>query len=233
VLQNDANGTDRDARRETPALPDDPSRSQLRSIDPSVRQPAPSGDLTSLRVPQTGGQQSGDVSGIQAAVSVDGQGRTIIARGPDAAVSGEVGPDPVPRQVAIEITKALEQDQTSIRIRLDPPELGEVDIQLEFHDLRLKASLSAERSDTLDLLQRDSRTLVRALRDAGLELASSDLSFAHHGRNDDRAARTYAQRAIGLTVSPAAAASLQDLSLMPARRDGFVSLHERRMDLRV
>jgi hypothetical protein len=74
---------------------------------------------------------------------------------------------------------------------------------------------------------------VRALRDAGLEFASSDLSVAHHGRNDDRAAGGYAQRAIGLIVSPSAVASLQDLPLPPAHRDGFVSLQHGRMDLRV
>ncbi len=115
---------------------------------------------------------------------MSGEVAQVIARAPDGAASVEPGRHPATQQVALQITRALDQDRTEIRIRLDPPELGEVDIQLEFRDLRLTAAISAERSDTLELLQRDSRALTRALREAGLELADSDLSFAHSGRND-------------------------------------------------
>jgi flagellar hook-length control protein FliK len=135
--------------------------------------------------------------------------------------------------VALRITKALEHDRTEIRIQLDPPELGEVDIQLEFRDLRLIATVSAERSDTLDLLQRDARTLARSLREAGLELADSDLSFASGGRHDRPDAGASGQRAIVVPHPLGAPAPHQDLPLALARPDGFVSLSDGRMDLRV
>ena len=85
----------------------------------------------------------------------------------------------------------------------------------------------------MELLQRDSRALTRALREAGLELADSDLSFAHNGRNDRPDAGSYTQRAIHLPHPLPAAAPLQDRSPALAGPDGFVSLSDGRMDLRV
>jgi flagellar hook-length control protein FliK len=135
--------------------------------------------------------------------------------------------------VALQVTRALDQGRTEIRIQLDPPELGEVDIHLEFRELRLSATVSAERADTLDLLQRDARTLARALREAGVELADSDLSFTSGGRHDRPDAGASGQRAILLAHPFAAPAPIQDRSLAAARPDGFVSLSDGRMDLRV
>jgi hypothetical protein len=172
------------------------------------------------------------VAGPYSATGVTTEIAPIITRAPDGADGGEPGPHPATRQVMLQISRGLDQDRTEIRIRLDPPELGEVDIQLDFRDLRLTASISAERPDTLDLLQRDSRTLARALREAGLELADADLSFTHNGRNDRPDAGSYAQRPTGLPRALPAAAPLQDLSLALAGPGGFVSLSDGRMDLR-
>jgi hypothetical protein len=225
-----ADGDDRGRLQERSAAPDDPSGSQVRGTDPNAR---PAGDPQPGRLPQISGLHGNAVAGLHHAAGVSGEVAQVIARASDGAVSVEPGRHPATQQVALQITKALDQDRTEIRIRLDPPELGEVDIQLEFRDLRLTASVSAERSDTLDLLQRDSRALARALREAGLELADSDLSFAHNGRNDRPDTGSYTQRAINLPHPLAAAAPVQDLSLAIASAHGFVSLSDGRMDLRV
>ena len=224
-----ADGDDR-GRLERSAAPDDLLGSQVRGTDPSARQ-QPSGDVQ--RPPQISGLQGNAVAGPHPAPGVSGEVVQASARAPDGAISVEPGRHPATQQVALQITRALDQDRTEIRIRLDPPELGEVDIQLEFRDLRLTAAVSAERSDTLELLQRDSRALTRALREAGLELADSDLSFAHSGRNDRPDTGAYTQRAIHLPHPLAAAAPLQDRSPAVAGADGFVSLGDGRMDLRV
>jgi flagellar hook-length control protein FliK len=89
---------------------------------------------------------------------------------------------PVQDQVALHLSKALDDGRTEIRIHLRPAELGDVDIRLEFHDLRLTATVSAERAETLDLLQRDARGLARAFREAGVDIDQSGLSFTHGGR---------------------------------------------------
>ncbi|MBN9064001.1 MAG: flagellar hook-length control protein FliK [Rhizobiales bacterium] len=54
------------------------------------------------------------------------------------------------------------------QIRLDPDHLGRVDVKLTIaEDGRVAASLTADRVDTLALLQRDARTLERAFDQAG------------------------------------------------------------------
>jgi len=64
-------------------------------------------------------------------------------------------------------------------IRLDPPELGRVEVRLSI-DATGKASahLSADQPQTLNLLQRDASVLTRALRDAGLDVSQNGLNFS-------------------------------------------------------
>jgi flagellar hook-length control protein FliK len=227
-----SDGDDQGLVQEKPAVADGPPSPQVRGTDPGAKQ-QPSSDVQPSRPLQISGPHGNAVAGAHPATAASGEVAEFIAGAPDGAVSVEPEPPPAIRQVALQITKGLDRDRTEIRIRLDPPELGEVDIQLEFRDLRLTASVSAERADTLELLQRDARSLTRALREAGLELADSDLSFAHNGRNDRPDAGSYPQRAINLPHPLPAAASLQDRSPALASPDGFVSLSDGRMDLRV
>jgi len=90
-------------------------------------------------------------------------------------------------QVAVQIHKAASAGQDRVNIKLYPADLGRVDVKLEWtDDGALRAVISAERSDTLDLLQRDSRALDRALQDAGLKTDSDSLSFDLRGHADRR-----------------------------------------------
>jgi flagellar hook-length control protein FliK len=229
-----AGGDERGLPPQRSAASDEPFGSQVRDTGPRAQQQGP-GDVQPGRLMQVSGLQgsAAAVAGPYSATGVTTEIAPIITRAPHGAAGLEPGPHPATRQVVLQITRGLDQDRTEIRIRLDPPELGEVDIQLDFRDLRLTASISAERSDTLDLLQRDSRALARALREAGLELADADLSFTHNGRNDRPDAGSYAQRPTGLPRALPAAAPLQDLSLALTGAGGFVSLSDGRMDLRV
>ena len=52
------------------------------------------------------------------------------------------------------------------------------------HDGRITAVISADRSDTLNMLQQDRATLPQALRDAGLQADSSSLSFNLRGMHN-------------------------------------------------
>jgi flagellar hook-length control protein FliK len=230
AAKDGADGADQAPRPDKPAAQDAPFGSQVRATDPSARQP--SGDAQPARPAQISAQPGNAVAFAQPVAGVGGEIAQLTVRAPHGTHSAPE-PHPATRQVALQITRALDQDRTEIRIRLDPPELGEVDIQLEFRDLRLSAAVSAERADTLDLLQRDSRSLARALREAGLELADADLSFAHNGRNERPDTGAYAQRAVHLPHSPPAGLPLRDLPLTLTGPDGFVSLSDGRMDLRV
>ncbi len=63
-------------------------------------------------------------------------------------------------------------------IRLDPAELGRVDVRLELSpDQRVQAILTIERPETLAEMQRNARELERALAEAGLEVGDDGLEF--------------------------------------------------------
>jgi flagellar hook-length control protein FliK len=120
---------------------------------------------------------------LPSAQGIDGTGSSYPTGGLlHAARAERAAVLPVHDQVALHVSKALEDGRTEIRIHLRPTDLGDVDIRLEFHDLRLTATVSADRPETLDLLQRDARGLTRAFREAGVDIDQSALSFAHGGR---------------------------------------------------
>ena len=85
-------------------------------------------------------------------------------------------------QVAVQIQKSLSQGNDKISIQLRPAELGKVEVRLEVgHEGRVTAVITADRADTLDLLQRDARILQSSLQDAGLRADSNSLSFELRG----------------------------------------------------
>lgn len=90
----------------------------------------------------------------------------------------------VTNQVAVQIQKAVGQGNDRISIQLKPADLGRVEVRLEVGaDGRVAALISADRSDTLDLLQRDARILQNSLQNAGLQADSNSLSFELKGQN--------------------------------------------------
>ena len=86
--------------------------------------------------------------------------------------------------LAIEIAAKSLGGAKQFDIRLDPPELGRVDVRLSI-DASGKASahMTADQPQTLHLLQKDSDVLTRALRDAGLDVSSNGLNFSLKGQD--------------------------------------------------
>lgn len=81
--------------------------------------------------------------------------------------------------IAVEIARSIQNGISRFEIRLNPPELGRVDVRIEMDNSgNVVARLAVERSETLDLLQRDQRALERALIDAGLDGGKTDLEFS-------------------------------------------------------
>ena len=81
--------------------------------------------------------------------------------------------------MAIEIVRNFNAGINRFQIRLDPPELGRIDIRMQMDDGgNLNARLTVERPDTLDFLQRDARALERALAQAGLDSSRTNLEFS-------------------------------------------------------
>jgi hypothetical protein len=100
----------------------------------------------------------------------------------DAAVHTPAPYVPVGEQVALSLKQALATDNNEIRIQLKPASLGTIDVKLNLtQDGRVSAVISADHSDTLNMLKQDSGTLQQSLRDAGLNADSNSLSFNLRG----------------------------------------------------
>ena len=88
----------------------------------------------------------------------------------------------VAEQVSVKITKALQAGQDRITIRLNPAELGRVEVKMELaFDGRTTAIVTADNRDTLDMLRRDSSDLQKALEEGGLQLSDKDMQFNLRG----------------------------------------------------
>lgn len=165
---------------------------QAMASTPAIAAATPEAAAPSLTAPAP---VTGDALGVsqsfsaemRAAIDAPTQAAAYTARG---AVTAQ----PAAEQIAMQITRAADQNIDRMTVHLKPAELGKVTIDLEVGpDNRMLAVISAERSETLDLLQRDSKSLEKALNDAGIETDSGSLEFslkgdgdmAENGRDDD------------------------------------------------
>jgi len=82
-------------------------------------------------------------------------------------------------QVAFEVVRHFEAGNTRFQIRLDPPELGRIDVKLDLdRSGTINARMVVERPETLDMMMRDQRALQQALQQAGLDASRTNLEFS-------------------------------------------------------
>jgi flagellar hook-length control protein FliK len=81
--------------------------------------------------------------------------------------------------VPIAIATRVEAGERKFEIRLDPPDLGRIEVRLNVDASgRATSHLVVDRADTLDLLRRDAPALERALQSAGLTTDDGALQFS-------------------------------------------------------
>ncbi len=89
---------------------------------------------------------------------------------------------PVSEQVVFHVKSAIGSGNSKISIQLHPEDLGKLDITLDVDSKgKTGVTITADNKQTLDLLQRDSSGLQKALADAGLKTDSGSLSFNLRG----------------------------------------------------
>ena len=96
-------------------------------------------------------------------------------------------------------------------IRLDPPELGRVEVRLSIDASgKTQAHMTADQPQTLELLQKDATNLTRALRDAGLDVSQNGLNFSlkGQGQNNGGQSGNFGNASRGLSL-PAIAQSIE------------------------
>jgi flagellar hook-length control protein FliK len=170
----------------------DPSGTDPTGATPSDAGPAsdptaaPTSDATSFALP----------------LSSDNQTAAPLSTATTAATAApNLAPPPVYEQVAFSLRQAADGDGglSTINIQLKPASLGAIQVKLDVgHDGKISAVISADRSDTLNLLRQDSQGLEQALRDAGLRADSGSLSFNLRGEQ-----QSFAQNSSNGASAPA------------------------------
>ena len=134
--------------------------------------------------------------------------------------------------LAVNIAAKSEDGQRHFDIRLDPAELGRVDVRLTVDDAgKAQATLSVEKPQTLELLQKDSSHLERALKDAGLDLSQNGLNFSLKGQQQQQQAQDHAPFARGQRLAARAVAAIAETA--PILSSNGVSASDTRLDIRV
>ncbi|EDP65586.1 Flagellar hook-length control protein [alpha proteobacterium BAL199] len=134
-------------------------------------------------------------------------------------------------QVAVKLVSSAADGGGRMTVRLNPEELGKVDVKLEFgRDGMVRAMISAERPETLDMLQRDARALEKALQEAGLKTDQNSLEFdlrGGHGQPTERDERSVASRSPSTSTQQSVEADPQpdtQTGSGSAREDGSYDL---------
>lgn len=111
-----------------------------------------------------------------------------------SANSGLTSLFPSSEQVIVHLHRALANGDNRLSIQLNPVELGRIDIKLDMtSDGKVQGTVVASNPSTLDMLQKDSRGLERALQEAGFQADPGSLSFSLGGQQKDDASGQAAQ----------------------------------------
>jgi hypothetical protein len=133
--------------------------------------------------------------------------------------------------LAVSVAARAMSGAKQFEIRLDPPELGRVDVRLSIDASgKTQAHMTADQPQTLDLLQKDATNLTQALRDAGLDVSQGGLNFSLRGQDrqadsgnnggpQGRRTNLIATRALQAVQSPGA------ISFNGAAKNARVDIH--------
>lgn len=87
-------------------------------------------------------------------------------------------------QVQMSIKHGLNSGIDRMIVMLEPADLGRVEIRMEVQDGRAQVMVTADKNETLDLLQRDARGLERALAEAGIQADANGMEFQLGGQEN-------------------------------------------------
>ena len=132
-------------------------------------------------------------AGLQAASAIQPQLQTAAATAVSVTTAGltATAAGPVPLSgLALEIAASAQSGKSRFEIRLDPADLGRIDVRIDVdRNGQVTSHLTVEKPETLSMLQQDAPQLQRALDDAGLRTGSNGLQFSlrdqsSSGQND-------------------------------------------------
>jgi flagellar hook-length control protein FliK len=81
--------------------------------------------------------------------------------------------------LAVEIAATVQSGKTHFEVRLDPADLGRIDVRIDVdRNGQVTSHLTVEKPETLTMLRQDAPQLQQALTDAGLKTGSGGLQFS-------------------------------------------------------
>ncbi|MBL8697246.1 MAG: flagellar hook-length control protein FliK [Alphaproteobacteria bacterium] len=191
--------------------------------------PAAAGDLGEARIDALetadGAAARTDPTGREAAMIANS---TPVATDQAVARAQRITVHPAIAQVAVSVTKAVQEGVDRITIKLQPPELGRIDVRIDVGvDGRIQAVFAAERPATMEILQRDVRELERALQNAGLSTDAGSLSFGLKQQGGGRYAPFAASAGAGAPAADTDPGADTPVARNAARRraDGHLDIH--------
>ncbi|WP_417460344.1 flagellar hook-length control protein FliK [Kordiimonas sp.] len=114
---------------------------------------------------------------------------SLLGGNPSRGLQGHVA-----KQLNMSVSRAVKAGEQEFTLRLDPAELGRVQVKMRFMDGgRVHAQVIAERPETLELLQKDSRGLERALNASGQKGENPVIEFSLDQGNHESAGRAFAE----------------------------------------
>ncbi|MCB2100582.1 MAG: flagellar hook-length control protein FliK, partial [Rhodobacterales bacterium] len=168
--------------------------------------------------------------GAQAGQTQDTQAGQQAAKATHARNAGATPRQAVVDHVSVQIMKAVKAGVDRIHIQLKPASMGRIDIQLEMsHEGKVSAVITTDNKDTLDLLQKDSKSLEAALKDAGLDANQEDLEFNLKGGENQQG--TDGDGAAGGRLADAQAEAEDEAVAPPPPPPPYI-LAEGRVDIR-
>jgi flagellar hook-length control protein FliK len=190
-----------EAQAKTP--PSDPGAAERREsfaehlkIEPQAEKahfdPATSTDFSEAKKDQSLSSLASGLTGPSA--KHDAPGTQTQTAAPPNPVVHQIPLGSVPIEIGLKSLAGVNR----FEIRLDPAELGRIDVRIDIgDDGEVKAQLVVDRVETLSLLRRDAKTLERAFEQAGLKPSeggvdlslrdpSGDGRFQHQQGRDER-----------------------------------------------
>lgn len=151
---------------------------------------AAGGEVTSVTSTASGTNSSlSDLQNVSGSTQSQTNNAATVRIG---TLPGQSTPTQVPAMaIALQVARNLQKGINRFDIRLDPAEMGRIDVRMEVkRDGNVAAHMIVERPETLDLLRRDSSALQQALNDAGLQADADSLNFSL--RDDTQGGNTQA-----------------------------------------
>ena len=84
---------------------------------------------------------------------------------------------PVTEQIKMQIEKAKESENNEISVELNPASLGKVNIRIETINEKTQIHITAQKPETLFMLQQDAKNLESKLNEIGIKINDTQLSF--------------------------------------------------------